>query len=95
MLGWYMLMIAGRAAMALKKEMETYTAKLPELKQYEGKFVLIQGDTVVDVFSSYEDAIKQGYAKFKLEPFLVKQIHSIEQAQFISRFADPRSIHAS
>jgi hypothetical protein len=77
--------------MALERELQTYREKLPELKAHEGKFVLIQGETVVDVFSSYDDAIKQGYAKFKLEPFLVKRIASIEQAQFISRFVDPQS----
>ena len=75
--------------MALEKELETYRTKLPELKADEGKFILIHGEDVVDVFSSYEDAIKQGYARFKLEPFLVKQISSIEHAQFISRFVDP------
>jgi len=78
--------------MALEKELETYREKLPELKTHEGKFVLIHGDDVVDVFSSYEDAIKQGYARFKLEPFLVKRISSIEQVQFISRFVDPLSL---
>ncbi len=77
--------------MALEKELKTYNAKLPELKENEGKFVLIQGDTVVNVYTSYEDAVKDGYKQFGLTPFLVKQIQSIEQAQFISRFVDPRT----
>ncbi|MGD0624255.1 MAG: hypothetical protein ABSB32_05990 [Thermodesulfobacteriota bacterium] len=80
--------------MALEKELETYKNKLPELKQDEGKFVLIHGDEVIDTFSSYEDAIKEGYKRFHLEPFLVKQIHSVEQVQFISRHIDPRSAKA-
>ena len=75
--------------MALEKELATYKSKLPELKDSEGKFVLIHGDEIVDTYTSYEDAIKEGYARFKLEPFLVKQIHAIEQVQFISRFVDP------
>ena len=75
--------------MALERELETYKAKLPELKENEGKFVLIHGTDVVDVYSSYEDAIKVGYAKFELDPFLVKQIQSVEQIQFISRLVDP------
>jgi hypothetical protein len=75
--------------MALEQELQTYKAKLPELKASEGKFVLIHGDEVVDVFGTYEDAIKEGYSRFKLEPFLVKQNHSIEQVQFISRLVDP------
>ena len=76
--------------MALEKELETYNKKLPELKaEHEGKFVLIHGDEVVDTFSSYDDAIKAGYKEFHLEPFLVKQVRALEQAQFISRFVDP------
>lgn len=75
--------------MALEKELETYKNKLPELKQYEGKYVLIHGDEVIDTYTSYEDAIKEGYNRFKLGPFLVKQIHSVEQVHFISRFVTP------
>ena len=80
--------------MALEKELETYKNKLPELKQHEGKFVLIKGEEVVDTFTSYEDAIKEGYKRFKLEPFLVRQIHSIEQVQVISRSVIPCNVHA-
>ena len=76
--------------MALETELETFRSKLQELKtEHEGKFVLIHGDEVVEVFTSYEDAIKAGYSKFGLSPFLVKQIHAMEQVQFISRFMDP------
>ena len=75
--------------MALEKELAVYHKKLPELKESEGKFVLIQEEDLVDIFTSYEDAIKAGYSQFGLEPFLVKQIHALEQAQFISRFVDP------
>lgn len=75
--------------MALEKELAVYQSKLPELSAHEGKFVLIHGDDVVDIYGTYEDAVKEGYAKFKLEPFLVKQIHAIEQVQFISRLLDP------
>jgi hypothetical protein len=75
--------------MALEKELATFKAKLPELKEHEGKFALVHGDDFVDVYTSYEDAIKEGYRKFKLEPFLVRQIHASEQALFISRIAAP------
>ena len=78
-----------KAKMTLEKELETYKNKFPELKDNEGKFVLIHGEDVVNVFSTYEDALKQGYQKFGLTPFLVKQIQTIEQVQFISRFVDP------
>lgn len=75
--------------MALEKETETYQKRLAELKAHEGKYVLIHGDTVEDFFASYEDAIKAGYQKFGLSPFLVKQIQSAAQVQFISRRFDP------
>ena len=77
--------------MALEKEIATYNRKLPELAADEGKFVLIHGDDVIGTFTSYDDAIKEGYEKFKLEPFLVKQIQTIERIQFVSRFVDPCS----
>lgn len=79
--------------MALEKELETYNARLPELKENEGKFVLIQGENIAGIYTSYEDAVKDGYKQFKLTPFLVKQISSVEQVQFISRFVDPRTAH--
>ncbi len=75
--------------MALERELQTYRDKLAELKEHEGKFVLIHSDKIIDIFTSYEDAIKRGYKDFGLEPFLVKQIHSVEQAQFISRLVTP------
>lgn len=79
-----------KEAMALEKELETYKQKLPELKAEEGKFVLIQGSNVVRTFTSYEDAVKGGYAAFGPNtPFLVKRIQAIEQAHFISRFVEP------
>jgi len=75
--------------MALEQELETYKAKLAELTANEGKFVLIQGSDVAGVFDTYADAIKEGYEKFGLKPFLVKQIHAVERIQFVSRFIDP------
>lgn len=79
--------------MDLEKELAVYRSKLPELKaEHEGEFVLIHGDRIVDFFTSYDDAIQAGYSRFGLEPFLVKQIHTQEQAQFISRFVDPCAV---
>lgn len=72
--------------MALEKEKETYERNLPTLKEHEGKFVLIHQDDIIDTYTSYEDAIKEGYNRFGLEPFLVKQISSVDQIQFVSRF---------
>ena len=71
--------------MALEKELDTYKKKFPELKAHEGKFVLIQGENVVDFFSSYEDALKEGYKRFNLIPFLVKQVSAVEPVFCVTR----------
>lgn len=75
--------------MALERELATYRERLAELKAEEGKFVLIHGEEVVATFATAEDAIKAGYEKFALEPFLVKQIRAMELVQFITRFVEP------
>ena len=77
--------------MALEKELATYKAKLPDLKEHQGKYVLIHGDAVVDFYAAYEDAIKAGYEKFKLEPFLVKQVSATETVQYFTRHIIPFS----
>ena len=78
--------------MALETELATYHAKLPELKADEGKFVLIHGSEVAGIFTSWDDALKIGYEKFKLDPFLVKEIQTIERVVFISRFVAPHIV---
>jgi hypothetical protein len=73
----------------LEKELATDKSKLPELKNQEGSSVLIHGEEVVDFFSTYEDAIKSGYQKYKMEPFLVKRVQATEPVFFISRTLSP------
>ncbi|HWK88869.1 MAG TPA: hypothetical protein VNP72_02715 [Longimicrobium sp.] len=79
--------------MTLESELATYREKLPGLLQHEGKYVLIHARDVAGVFSSYEDALRQGYREFGLSPFLVKQIQTTEQVQFVTRAVLP--VHAS
>lgn len=71
----------------LKLETETYEREKSALIAAggEGKFVLIHGSTVVGTWGTYEDALREGYQKFRLEPFLVKQVQGHERVQFISR----------
>lgn len=71
--------------MALEKELETFQRQLPVLLDQEGKFVVISGDQVMGVYEVYEDALKVGYEKCDLKPFLVKKIQSVEQVQYFSR----------
>ena len=75
--------------MALEQELATYQKSLEGWSDQEGKYVLIHESEAVDFFSSYEDALKAGYGRFGLEPFLVKQIQAIEQPHFISRLHTP------
>jgi hypothetical protein len=78
-----------KGSAVLGRELDFYHEKLPEWGEHEGKYALIHDQQLVDFYSSYEDAIKVGYAQFGLEPFLVKQVHALEQVQFVSRFIEP------
>ena len=69
--------------MTLEIELATYRAMLPVLKADEGKFVLIRGEEIAGTFNSWEEAVRFGYERFKLDPFLVKQIQTFERGLFI------------
>ncbi len=71
--------------MALDKELETYQAQLPGLLEHAGEFVVIHGDEVAGIWQTYQDALKAGYEKFGLEPFLIKQIQEIEPVHCVTR----------
>ena len=70
---------------SLKREMAVYKNKIKEWEGREGEFVLIKGEDVCGFFSSYDDALKNGYEKFQLKQFLVKQVSGIEDIHYISR----------
>ena len=72
----------------LQVEIETYNAKLPELLGSVGKFVLIKGNQIEGIYDTYADALKIGYERFQLEPFLVKQIAPVDQIHFFTRELD-------
>ena len=76
--------------MALEKELETYE-RLKEqlLLESDGKYAVISGDALLGVYSTYDDALKIGYEKCSLNPFLVKKITAIEPINFFSRSLDP------
>jgi hypothetical protein len=76
------------APMALERELKTYHDNLASWKENEGKFVLIRGEEVAGFFSSYEDAVKEGYSKYKLDPFLVKRVSAFEQVHVITRLIE-------
>ena len=53
------------------------------LAKGEHKFVLIKGHVIVDVFASYEDALKEGLKRFGNVPFLIKEIQREEEVNFL------------
>jgi len=71
--------------MALEREIQTYQKELQNLLQHEGKFVLIHESDIAGFFETYEDAIKAGYEKYGLQPFLVKRVQAVEQIQYFTR----------
>ena len=75
--------------MPLDAEQRTYAERLPELFAQAGKFVVIGGDEVVGVFDTYDDAMKVGYDRFGLEPFLVKQIEVDDRVRRFTRDLGP------
>jgi hypothetical protein len=86
---WYIVVIPTEKSgglMALEKELEAFKKELPRLvAESQGKFALVQGDSVVGAFDTYEDAVKAGYDKFSLTPFMVKRIAQLERVQYFSR----------
>lgn len=67
----------------LETELETFRACVGTWSDHAGKFVLIKGREAVGFYSSYSDAVQDGYARFELEPFLVKRVSAIEHLHFI------------
>ena len=64
----------GGATIALEQERATLEKRSTELAGNAGQYVLVHGQDVVGLFSSYADAIKAGYRTFGLEPFLVRHL---------------------
>lgn len=73
------------AALAFDVELKTYRKHLPELLDSKREFVLIRGHEVGGAFDTYEDALEAGYAKYGLDPFLVKEIRPAEPIQYFTR----------
>ena len=77
------------ASTILDRELETYRREFPKLKDQVGKFVLIQGDNVLSVWSTFDDAIQQGYRECGIDqPFLIKKIEDIESVHFQTRLIE-------
>jgi hypothetical protein len=75
--------------MPLEREIQTFEKLRASLLANPGKYAVIAGEELLGVYSTYEDALKIGYEKRKLEPFLVKKIEVIEPVNFFSRPLSP------
>lgn len=75
--------------MALEVELETYENNLQGLLPDVGKQVVIRKKEILGIFDTYNDALKAGYDKCELEPFLVKKIEAVDQVQYFTRELDP------
>ncbi|MBU2807573.1 hypothetical protein HF285_04660 [Acidithiobacillus ferrooxidans F221] len=69
----------------LERELATYEQMLPTLLADEGKYAVIHADDLIGIYESYADALKTGYERCGVDPFLVKRISQQEQIFFVSR----------
>lgn len=75
--------------MTLEREVATYRRHHAELLANEGQFVLVHGDEVLGVFNTLSDALREGYERFRDEPFLARQITAQEKVVTFSRSIRP------
>lgn len=71
----------------LQNEIARYERELPGLLTQEGRYVVIHAEDPLDIVDTYDDALKVGYEKFGLEPFLVRQISRVEKSANFTRFS--------
>jgi len=70
----------------LERELATYEREKEHLIcENDGRFVVIFEDKIEGIWDTYEDALKFGYDKFGLRPFLVKQIQGMDQIHYFTR----------
>ena len=62
----------------IENEVVTLQSRFSEIIKNVGKFVLVQGDTIVAYFDSYREATNEGYRRFGLENFLVRHVKETE-----------------
>jgi hypothetical protein len=68
----------------LAEEMATYRDHLPGLLQgQQGQYGLIKGTDVVGVFHDRSEALREGYQRFGVVPFLVRRIVACEPVVYL------------
>jgi hypothetical protein len=70
--------------MALEQELAVYDRQLPDLlKEHEGQYVLIHGETIDSFWQSEDDAYVAGCERFGIEPFLVMPVVREQKPVFV------------
>ena len=73
---------------ALTSEITAYCAHLPRrLREHRGQFVLIKGDDVVGIFPDRSTALEDGYRRFGIVSFLVREITDSEPVIYLPNVA--------
>jgi len=75
----------------IRQEWNTYRREAPRLirEGLEGRFALINGDTIAGIFDSFEEGLRTGRQKFLMQPFLVQPIREREPLLTIRGHALP------
>ena len=72
------------ALAALAEEIATYRDRLPQLlREQAGRFVLIKGASILGTFPDRSTALREGYRRFGVVPFLVRQIADPEPVVYL------------
>jgi len=72
------------ALTVLAEEMTAYRLLLPELlRDHEGQYVLIRGREVIGVFPDRSQALREGYRRFDVSPFLVREITASQPVVYL------------
>jgi hypothetical protein len=69
---------------ALAGDIATYRAHLAEMaKDHEGQYVLIRESQIIGYFRNRSRAIREGYRRFGIVPFLVKEVTATERVIYL------------
>ncbi len=76
-------------ATALEQEYKFFLSHLGEFsKTHLHKFVLIKGEQVVDFFTSYEKALREGLTRFGNVPFFIEEVNEKEEVHYFHHGID-------
>jgi hypothetical protein len=77
--------------MALETELAVYDRELPNLlKDHEGQYVLIHGETIDSFWQTENDAYDAGCERFGIDPFLVMPVVREQKPVFVPFPVIPR-----